>query len=352
MRHRKFVSCSNNLSSRNCFRFGFARRGCRFSASLSRRARVPFRDESTTLYPSKIWTNVVADGNFHIFSVDVNGTGIVQLTEGPYDVHSAMYSPDGHSILYKRLPVDSGAPSELVISWVARQIEELPSTSISMLLTGDLPTNTINATITFGFYSIGPRVGIGFHQEFLNISTDPGYSRAVGLGYDEMREYSYFSTIHGNVYDNRLIPIVVNQRQYAAWTESQWFGTYTGFISEQNITEATLCTVSIEFENLTVYFEDESTFVCSSQLITLATTFTRTGEIWDTDVSIETSEEEGIYIDNNVVTISIRFPVYVSPFLFITTMSILAAGAVIVGALYLKFIRNKPEYHDEYVTYY
>ena len=295
-------------------------------------------------------SNRSSDGNIHIFSVDVDGTSIVQLTAGPYNEDSAIYSPDGYKILYRRLPVDSdGASYELVITWIARLMGDLPSASISMLLVGDSPGNILNATITIGFYFNGDCVGIGFHQELLHISTEPAYVRAVGLGYDEMREYSFFSTIHGNVIDHSLIPSVVSHRHYAAWTESEWFGTWTGPISEQNITEATFYSDIIEFENLTVYFEDGSSFVCGPQLISLAANFTRTGEMWNTNITIETSDAEGISIDNDVVTISIRYPESISTILYVTIITIVA---VVAGVLYLKRRRTEPEFHEEYVTYY
>ncbi len=295
-----------------------------------------------------------SDGNNHIFSVDVDGTSIVQLTEGPYNDDSAMYSPDGHNILYRRLPANSNGTSyELVIIPIGKQIEDLPSASITMLLIDESSSNnTINATITIGFYSNGNSTGIGFHQELLNISAESDYVRPVGLGYDEMREYSIFTTIHGNVTVNTLSSDVVSHRHYAAWTESKWFGTWNGPISEQNISEVILCANIIKYENLKVYFEDGSSFVCGPQFITLAAIFTRTGEVWNTSFNIHTSDSEGISIDNNVVTISIRYPEYVSPIFFIATITMVAVVAVVAGALYLKSRLAKPEYHDEYVTYY
>jgi hypothetical protein len=298
-------------------------------------------------------SNRSSGGNFHIFSVDVDGASIVQLTDGPYNVYSAMYSPDGHSILFSRLPEEpEGAPTELVVSWVAKQIEELPSASINLHLVGESPANMINASITFGFYSTGPRIGIGFHQKLLNISTEPSFIRAVGLGYDELRKYSFFTTTNGTLFDHTLIPSVVSHRHYAAWTESQWYGACTGNISEQNITDATVCGVLVEFENLTVYFEDGSTFVCSSQIITLAANFTKNGEIWESNIAIDTSSDEGILIDNDLLTITISFPKYVSPYLIITTIVLISVIAVIASVVYLKLVRTRPEYHDEYVVYY
>ena len=47
-----------------------------------------------------------SDGNMHIFTINTDGTGIVQLTEGPYNDYAPIYSPDGQYILYLRLPED------------------------------------------------------------------------------------------------------------------------------------------------------------------------------------------------------------------------------------------------------
>lgn len=51
-------------------------------------------------------SNRAADGNWHVFRIGVDGTGIAQLTEGPYNDESPIYSPDGQCLLYRRLPFD------------------------------------------------------------------------------------------------------------------------------------------------------------------------------------------------------------------------------------------------------
>ena len=69
------------------------------------------------------------DGNTHIFTVNVDGSGIKQLTDGPYNDESPIYSPDGNCIMYRRLPDDfipnpaqQPYPYELVIKRLAMQI--------------------------------------------------------------------------------------------------------------------------------------------------------------------------------------------------------------------------------------
>ena len=296
-------------------------------------------------------SNRSSDGYNHIYCVDVDGTSIIQLTGGPYNDYNAMYSPYGCSLLYKRLPV-SGTSYELAIAMVGEPVDDLPSTSIKMMLVGDSPGNCINATITIGFYSNGGQLGIGFHQEMINISTEDGYIPAIGLGYSELSEYTFFTTFRGDGSSDSLTSDIVSHRNYAAWTESQWFGTWNGPISEQNVIDAIGWGVIIQFEDLTVYFEDGSSFVCSPHSITLSAIFTKTGDSWDSDIIITASDTEGITIESGVVTIPITYPVFVSPILLITIITITAVIGVAAGVVYLKSVRSKPEYHDEYVVYY
>ena len=68
------------------------------------------------------------DGNWHFFTLNVDGTGIEQLTEGPYDDYAPIYSPNGHNIMYRRLPEDfvpttgQPYPYELVIKRIVMHI--------------------------------------------------------------------------------------------------------------------------------------------------------------------------------------------------------------------------------------
>lgn len=80
------------------------------------------------------------DGNWHIFNLNVTSpvtdTSIVQLTNGPYNDVQAMYSPDAHYIMYRRLPDDFDEaantipyPYELVIE----RITEFPTPGFSFI---------------------------------------------------------------------------------------------------------------------------------------------------------------------------------------------------------------------------
>ncbi|MBE0526754.1 MAG: hypothetical protein IH631_07415, partial [Candidatus Thorarchaeota archaeon] len=63
-----------------------------------------------------------ADGNMHIFSMNADGSEIIQLTEGPYNDGGASYSPNAHELLYGRTSLES-ASYQLVIKRIIKQIE-------------------------------------------------------------------------------------------------------------------------------------------------------------------------------------------------------------------------------------
>lgn len=237
---------------------------------------------------------------------------------------------------------DSFVPSDIQSTPTETHIGALPRATITMMISGGIPGNRINATITVGFTpQSGEGIfGIGFRQEFLRIITGLGAVRARGLGYDEMRERPYFYTTGGEVFDHRddPFPSWISRRHYAAWTQTASMALYLGPISEQNITEATYCGNLIEFENLTVYFEDNSSFVCGPRLISLAANFTRTGESWNTSITIETSDDEGVTIEEDTVTVMLRQPEPLSPIL--PTVGVVGLTVIVILFAYRRRTRE------------
>lgn len=76
----------------------------------------PFYDTSFAMV-----SNRGLDGNMHIFKIDADGTGIIQLSDGPFNDAVPLYSHDGKFISYRRLPSDFDTsagqpyPYELVV---------------------------------------------------------------------------------------------------------------------------------------------------------------------------------------------------------------------------------------------
>ncbi len=105
-----------------------------------------------------------ADGNIHIFKINVDGTEIVQLTEGPYNDGGASYSPNAHELLYGRTSLES-ASYQLVIKSLVKivdidikphnrcntiNLKSRGKVSVAILTTDDFDASTVNpATVEF-----------------------------------------------------------------------------------------------------------------------------------------------------------------------------------------------------------
>ncbi|MBN2496915.1 MAG: PD40 domain-containing protein, partial [Deltaproteobacteria bacterium] len=77
-------------------------------------------------------------GDFHIFRIGSDGTGLVQMTDGAYHDFGPSFSPDGRSFSYYRLPVgydDSSSPypTNLVVEPTCLDFHDWPN---SILVTG------------------------------------------------------------------------------------------------------------------------------------------------------------------------------------------------------------------------
>lgn len=104
------------------------------------------------------------DGNIHIFTINVDGTEIVQLTDGQYNDDRASYSCKAHELLYRRQPLESES-YQLVIKRIVKLVEidikpgSLPNSinlkskgrvTVAILTTEDFDATAVNpCTVMF-----------------------------------------------------------------------------------------------------------------------------------------------------------------------------------------------------------
>lgn len=156
-----------------------------------------------------------ADGNMHIFKMTVDGTEIVQLTDGSYNDDRASYSPNAHELLYRRTPLESG-PSQLVIKRIVQLIEidirpcSLPN-NINLKSEGKVPV-AILTTDNFDASNIDPST-----IEFAGASPLKWHLKDVDLDGDmdlvlhfktqelDLTENSVEATLTGETFDFQLI---------------------------------------------------------------------------------------------------------------------------------------------------
>jgi hypothetical protein len=204
-------------------------------------------------------------------------------------------------------------PETIIDSWPtlsAASSTDLPMTGITISLYGGPFGNHVNATLTFGFRPAlsDDSLSLGFSQEFLQISSGPSSLSAIGLGYDEMREYPFFYTDDGMLFDYRFTPAPnwVSRRYYAAWTELDRWEGFLGPISPENMSRATLIGDIVQFENLTIYFEDSTAFICGPQTITIGAKFTHSNDSWSVEHIVNASDYQGIVVEPQSLSISLR----------------------------------------------
>ncbi|TFG11324.1 hypothetical protein EU537_12635, partial [Candidatus Thorarchaeota archaeon] len=186
----------------------------------------------------------------------------------------------------------------------------LPSSTNSIMISGGVIGSFINATLTFCFKeSISDEsFKLGFNQEYLEIRDGLFSSPVLGLGYDEMREYPYFYTESGELFDYRKKPAPswASRRFYPAWTEEAKAGYYLGPISEENISRATLAGDVVEFENLTVYYADSSSRRVGPQLITVGVEFSLEDGDWSIEHIVNASDDVGVIIETQQIHVPLQ----------------------------------------------
>ena len=181
-----------------------------------------------------------------------------------------------------------------------------PEQTVSILFDATLLGTSINASILFGLRNRlvqGNSFGVGLICEPLQIVNGRFASAVLGLGYAEMRECPFLS-VNGSLLldflkDNE--PSWISRRNLAAWTDEGGFGTYSSVIL--NSSDFDYAGDILEFENLTVYFEDGTSSLVGPELITVGMNFTRVGNGWNRQVIFSTSENDTRIVNDSVYEI-------------------------------------------------
>jgi hypothetical protein len=197
--------------------------------------------------------------------------------------------------------------SNSVNSFKTTEISNLPNASVTINILGALFGNQIEARLEYGFRydDTSMTYSIGFFQQYLVIENSIIFTHTSGLGYDEMREYPFAYTDNGMVTDYWVnhTPNWISRRKYAAWTSLNAIGLYLGPISEENMTHLTKAGDIVEFENLTIYFDDGSSFLCGPRIITVGVNFTQQDGEWQVEYLLESSDSQNTQIHESELVI-------------------------------------------------
>jgi len=148
-------------------------------------------------------------------------------------------------------------------------------------------------------------INLGMYLGPLNIHNAPAAYEIKGLGFDELREYPIIyqnSTPHYDYWTNGS-PQWISFRPYAAWTEKGGLGLAVP-LSPDEWDDLTLAGDVVEFENLTIYLENEQPVKCGPDIIRIGANFTPAPEVWNSSCMVEIeggeAEVDGMQIHINL----------------------------------------------------
>ncbi len=156
-----------------------------------------------------------ADGNMHIFKMNVDGTEIVQITDGSYIDDRASYSPNAHELLYRRMSIESET-YQLVIKRIVILIEidikpgsltnpiNLKSRGrvvVAILTTDDFDVSTIDP-VTIEFVGASP---LKWHLSDVDLDGDMDLVLHFQTQEIELTKDSTEATLTGETFDAQQI---------------------------------------------------------------------------------------------------------------------------------------------------
>jgi hypothetical protein len=151
---------------------------------------------------------------------------------------------------------------------------------------------------------------IGYKRDFLEVRNGFNKSGVAGLGYTEIRVYSFAYLGETKLFDNRdeESPDGFSTNQ-PDWTTDSAEGSHIGPIRQENLTHLTNAGVILELIDFSIYFNDGSNFVCGPSILTVGVNFTRSENEWIIDYIYDASDNESVIFTPASVSIQLSNPV-------------------------------------------
>ena len=105
------------------------------------------------------------------------------------------------------------------------------------------------------------------------------------------------------------------------------------------MTHLTMAGDIVEFENLTIYFDDGSSFLCGPRLITVGVNFTRQDDEWQVEYLLNSSNSQNIIFHESALTVHLQEMDPISiPFLGLSFVIIIA---IILSFIFYRYRLRK-----------
>lgn len=191
--------------------------------------------------------------------------------------------------------------------------------NLSVLLLSQSLTPILEGSLGFGFVQPAtdlPILLVGYESYPLKVMNEPDKAEIIGLGYVRMRTHAFAylgAELLFDTWANKTPFSVIDGFVVPMWSIVEGRSSHSGPISLDNVSQLTQVGYKIEFENLTVCFNDDSSFLCGPTNLTLGVNFTQEAGIWSFETILESSSAENVAIDERRVLITLQHPVPPSP---------------------------------------
>lgn len=223
---------------------------------------------------------------------------------------------------------------------------QLAAASINLILISNVLTGTkILATLNYMLAVSEEFVMVCQYHGHLIVYNGIGSASVVGLGWDEMRHYTFVNfseNVGWNHWKTQSPGWITFRPDRPAWTTTGVELDGSGITYKENLTRIRYTGYVSEIEDLAVYFDDGTSFLCGPHIITVGMNFTQIGEnVWETESILEVSDDANVTIEENNMIIKMQNPVPLHPALLPASIFAVVACAVSLGIIKKKHLLSK-----------
>ncbi|MDH4214539.1 MAG: hypothetical protein OEV85_11510 [Candidatus Thorarchaeota archaeon] len=181
----------------------------------------------------------------------------------------------------------------------------LPTAPLTIIIDSGSQGTQIVGNLEFGFLNDTIDFPMGVFTERLQIHNGFNKTDAVGIGYDELKYYSFAYLGETRLYDdweNRTASASASSGS-VEWDSDSKFGMHIGYIRESDLNNLTMAGFILEFHTLKVYFKDGTNFACGPTTLALGVNFTLVDDEWIIEYIFEASSMDDLQFGTDSVTI-------------------------------------------------
>ncbi len=194
----------------------------------------------------------------------------------------------------------------------------LPVASVNIIIDDYVAGTKVNATISFEFMDFGDSYGVGYEQQFIQVTNGGDAVPVGGISYSERREYSFAYLGADKLFD-RLIEeepdCTTNNPDYPdiVWDIGSKESQYVGPIWIDNMSQLSHAGYVLQYDDMTLCFENDEFLVLGPKVMTVGVNFTHFDAEWSAQLIFDVSESAGITRDAWTITVDLTGGVPIDP---------------------------------------